>query len=521
MTVGEKIQFYRKKNGMSQEELGQKLLVSRQTVSLWEMDRTMPTVDNLILLKNIFGISLDELLCGEQSAVDAVSGHSNDEPCKKETSINEDTQPGDAASGCSGESFTQSGDADRASDDKPSEVYKYRYTKSDFAVTFKRERTKTVLFLVLCLAVFLYVRFWFLDSRTEVQSYLIYGFYSCGMILLLFRFFRTFIVQRKEWKRVCNQEYVYEVYDDFFRISIIKNGELISYDNVRYKDVERVEKLKDDLLYIALPGYKGYCIRKYSLNFNSKLAMLFDRTPGNKLPRTPEDRQRIISIFLIVLSILSFLAASVIEAEIVDDLSDFFTGMKWIYFLFLPIPLSSLLFGLYLRKNRFTWAKNAVVGIVVCVLLCMQGFIYIKNPSSFSRDDKAVKNAEKLLSISLPDTESAYIVTENWSRADLHDSRCRLLLITDASFAESAAGKFENSIVYDGKWLSEIPEELVPVTSTFCDYLFVDMYLVYNEDTKQFNSLPESDGVYRFMNIVYSSEGDYMYIVEYEVEYKK
>ena len=50
MTVGEKIQFYRKKIGLSQEELGQKMLVSRQTVSLWEMDKTLPTVDNLIRL---------------------------------------------------------------------------------------------------------------------------------------------------------------------------------------------------------------------------------------------------------------------------------------------------------------------------------------------------------------------------------------------------------------------------------------------------------------------------------------
>ena len=48
MTVGEKIQAYRKRLGMSQEELGQKLLVSRQTISLWEKDQTVPTIDNLI-----------------------------------------------------------------------------------------------------------------------------------------------------------------------------------------------------------------------------------------------------------------------------------------------------------------------------------------------------------------------------------------------------------------------------------------------------------------------------------------
>jgi transcriptional regulator with XRE-family HTH domain len=68
MTVGEKIQFYRKEHHLSQEELGQKLLVSRQTVSLWEMDKTMPTVDNLLLLKEIFGVTVDELLSSDEPA---------------------------------------------------------------------------------------------------------------------------------------------------------------------------------------------------------------------------------------------------------------------------------------------------------------------------------------------------------------------------------------------------------------------------------------------------------------------
>lgn len=62
MTVGEKIQYYRKQNGMSLEELGQKLVVSRQTVSLWEMDKTLPTVENLRLLKDVLSVSIDELL---------------------------------------------------------------------------------------------------------------------------------------------------------------------------------------------------------------------------------------------------------------------------------------------------------------------------------------------------------------------------------------------------------------------------------------------------------------------------
>jgi len=65
MTVGEKIQKYRKSLGLSQEELGQKLLVSRQTISLWEKDQTVPTIDNLMRLSEIFEISVDEILSSE------------------------------------------------------------------------------------------------------------------------------------------------------------------------------------------------------------------------------------------------------------------------------------------------------------------------------------------------------------------------------------------------------------------------------------------------------------------------
>ena len=62
MTIGEKIQFNRKKLQLSQEDLAKKLFVSRQTISLWEKDETVPTIDNLIHLKEIFGISIDALI---------------------------------------------------------------------------------------------------------------------------------------------------------------------------------------------------------------------------------------------------------------------------------------------------------------------------------------------------------------------------------------------------------------------------------------------------------------------------
>ena len=52
----------RKKNGLSQEELADKLGLSRQAVSKWERAESSPDTDNLILLAKIYGVSLDDLL---------------------------------------------------------------------------------------------------------------------------------------------------------------------------------------------------------------------------------------------------------------------------------------------------------------------------------------------------------------------------------------------------------------------------------------------------------------------------
>jgi len=62
MTVGENIQRLRKKLGLSQEGLAEKLFLTRQTVSQWETDQTMPTLENVKLLKDVFGVSADEIL---------------------------------------------------------------------------------------------------------------------------------------------------------------------------------------------------------------------------------------------------------------------------------------------------------------------------------------------------------------------------------------------------------------------------------------------------------------------------
>lgn len=67
MKIGEQIRTLRKNENLSQEQLGQKLNVSRQAVYKWESDKGYPDIENLINLSKLFEISLDELITGDRT----------------------------------------------------------------------------------------------------------------------------------------------------------------------------------------------------------------------------------------------------------------------------------------------------------------------------------------------------------------------------------------------------------------------------------------------------------------------
>lgn len=62
MSLGENLQFLRKRNNITQEELAEKLEVSRQSVSKWESDTTYPEMEKLIQLSQMFHCQIDDLI---------------------------------------------------------------------------------------------------------------------------------------------------------------------------------------------------------------------------------------------------------------------------------------------------------------------------------------------------------------------------------------------------------------------------------------------------------------------------
>ena len=66
MEIGEKLKAARVTAQLTQEQVAEKIMVSRQTVSNWENGKSLPDIISVMNLSDLYGVTLDELLKGDQ-----------------------------------------------------------------------------------------------------------------------------------------------------------------------------------------------------------------------------------------------------------------------------------------------------------------------------------------------------------------------------------------------------------------------------------------------------------------------
>ena len=77
MKFGDKLIALRKKKGLSQEELAEKLSVSRQSVSKWESNNTYPETDKIVQICNIFECTMDDLINDNITDIESIERKGN------------------------------------------------------------------------------------------------------------------------------------------------------------------------------------------------------------------------------------------------------------------------------------------------------------------------------------------------------------------------------------------------------------------------------------------------------------
>lgn len=471
MTVGEKIQLYRKKIGLSQEELGQKMLVSRQTVSLWEMDKTLPTVDNLIRLKEIFSVSIDDILS--------------------------DTEP-----------IEEKGIESK-------ESYIFKYEKVDLREVFKKACfpliKRAILFTLACFVLFIFLA---ATDAPDVMIGLLLGYFLIGVISHIKGYFAYSKVWKNSESRILQSTYSYEIFEGYFVLNISRNGEITRTLKIYFDDIEKIQFFEKYLV-LQFSG-QSYIIKKDALIPNSAFTAFCKSTPNKVEDKKPKDKLKIISILLFVLSICTILGA-MIGVTILSAINQAMTENMWVFFLFLPIPIASIVFGFYLKKKGYKYKKNVIVGFIMAAFLCIYGSFTFIFANVYSHSGEPIINAEQLLNIDIP--TYSRINTQDWTKGAQSVPRGYIYSTSDIYFDDVSVEDFEKHLSSDTKWISDIPNNMVGITSYFCDIQTSDYYIIYNKDTKEFNKLPSESGTYVFINVLYSVEDNTMKLVEYQIEY--
>lgn len=206
MTVGEKIQKYRKGLDLSQEELGQKLLVSRQTISLWEKDQTVPTIDNLIRLRKIFGVSVDEILGFET--------------------------------------------IEQNNEILPNELYRFTFSKEELSEIYRLQRKRVnkspLIFTILCI---LMILFFIGSSAPDVMIGFTFGMFLIGAVSHI----KGIRAYSKAWKnsteQICKSVYEYKFLKIIYvLISIAKTKEFVN-QNVSLRTLSKFSSLANGFSY--------------------------------------------------------------------------------------------------------------------------------------------------------------------------------------------------------------------------------------------------------------------------------
>lgn len=466
MTTNEKIQYYRKKLGLSQEELGQKLLVSRQTVSLWENGQTAPTIDNLKRLKEIFGVSVDELL------------------------------------GCENETEEESV--------QPNESYSINYSKAELKEIYVYNSIhlfkRPLIFMAVTMVIMIvYVLLNTIDFVIGLFSgfCLIYG-----LILL-----KQFITYKKAWKksidRVSESKYEYRIYDDYFTVDIIRNSELVRTEKIAFCDIQKAYDFGEEKYIILDINNQLYILRKSDIAKNSAFHMVL----YNSTKQPDKNKFKKLTVAANVFFVLSALIIVVIIAL---SNSDWTVDINyWIFFLLLPIPITCIVLGLILKKKGIKYIKNITAGIAAAFMLLAIGYLFswIDNDSY-----NPIEYLTDMIGVNLPET----VIEENSISYDYKNQptdKGFIFRYTEVLFEDFAADNFESNIMYDTRWLTDVPENLKEILSPL-DYddrhKNADLMLLYNEYSGQYNALAEDDELWNYTVVYYYIEDNRAEIFEYE-----
>lgn len=494
MKIGINIYNLRKVKGITQEDLAHELNVSRQSISLWETDQTTPSIENLLLMCKIFEVTMDELCQGVISKNIPITNEKKDYIAHGITIFDES-------------------------------IYK-------LSQSFIYKKHLMILWVSIILSIFIGI-----GLVIGNNTILIFFPIICCIIFVV-KLIQLNILIKKQLNLMLNTDKnrtaEFWFYNDRFEFFAKTDNSNANYSK-RYDEITSVTD-NEKFLYLSFEG-KFTVIEKAKIEGDLQGIILLFKNKAkkyksftcsieNKDLSLSDKKVRILKPTLLVLFILSLcslffalmLVAIASEANGFNNDSSAMIESMWLFYLILPIPLSSLVLGFFVIKNGMKGKKNIVVGIIFSVLLIMFGSFSFTFGSMFSHDYTYVAKISQKISFALPTT--GRISTQDWTKGEQSNSDSIILYYTsNVKFTDQIEiDAFEEAIGSSSLWTTSIIGADNMIGSFYYlstkDY---DFFLIFNCDTHQYNSFTSS-GTYNLIYLAYKSSSKQMTIIEYQLQ---
>lgn len=203
---------------------------------------------------------------------------------------------------------------------------------------------------------------------------------------------------------------------------------------------------------------------------------------------------------------------------IMDTPTNFIDSKMWVLWLWVPIPILSIIIGFMEIKKNKKATNNIICGFIVSIILIEFGGISIVGPTGKASYDK-IKSYEDVLMISIP--KDGDYIQRRYEK--YFDSDKKNVVTTEAFFKESQELKeFEQNIANNSNCqdFKTIPIKLkalipFPMTREECRKCYIT---IYNEQLKEYNTVPENKDNYKIHVALYNFEQHKLEINTYEFE---
>ncbi len=469
--LGDNILKNRKTAGLSQEDLAEKLNVSRQSISLWETNQAMPSVDNLIKLAEIFDVSLDEL-CNDKK------------PQIQEETINESKN--EVSDGYFATATT-----------------KFQFDKYLRALKMLNKKHYILLSLLLSSCVlFAIVCFATAAAPVGVFFLLVSFLLSSSLFSINKRLKKSIETEAKNTHNL--QTYFYFYHDHIEIISKSDNSNTKYVKN--YSDFSQKVMCEDFISLVFDNRFVVIDLESISCDKDTILKLL----QLTKKPNTPKKRIKALLLVLFILTLASLLLALMSVAFAVETcpIPESIYSMveyMWLFFVFLPIPITSIVLGFIFLRKKYRCKKNIIAGFIIAPLLVIYGSFSFAFPKP-SHNYWYLSKIEDETSISLPDKGYVSYVEEY----------SNLNSFAMARFDESEVESFVSDISKDSRW--ETDYSFIPAKTPdlyywnlFSDY---DYFCVYDKYLSTYNDFTYANN-HDLILMAYEKDTNLLIIIDF------